>query len=160
MSAITITIRDEEPPPTATVLLHFGNTTDRSARSKSANVIKYHDRWIGLLDDTGRFALSVYALIDIGKDRVLEQMPHGVYGTSTVGDVLNAGFTMMPTSIGPARFAPMAALQPFHYSILLPLAGLSTRLLDEGDESLAAVRGSILPEVQRLLELFNPTVGG
>jgi hypothetical protein len=156
MNRVTIQIRQEAPPPEATVLLHLGSADERAIRTKVANVVKNHDRWIDLFDVAGRFAISVYALIGIDERTVLDQMPHKEYGRSTVGAVLAAGFEMLPTSIAPLLHPDLQQLQRFHYSIMLAAKGLAVRLLEADDRAVAHAASVVEPEVRRLSALFSP----
>jgi len=158
MSYFQILIRDEQLPADTTVLLHLGSSDERSFKKKLDNLLRGHDGWIGVLDDAGRFAVSAYALNQVDEVTILRQMRHGQYGRSTVGDVRDAGYRMLPTSITLARGDNLIRdLQPYHYSILLRTSGLQIRLLDEPDE-LEQAKQFIKPDLRRLLGLFEPTL--
>ncbi|MCP5031624.1 MAG: hypothetical protein GY939_07440 [Actinomycetia bacterium] len=154
-SRITFTIRDEAPPNDAVVLLHLGADDRKAMSHKRENVLKHHDRWIDKFDDAGRFTISVYALIDVEERFVLEKMPHSRFGRSSVGDVLKAGFEMIPTSIS-VRGTSLIELQPYHYSIVLPTKGCETGLLAQREID-PSIIGAVEADLRQLIALFKPT---
>jgi hypothetical protein len=89
-----ITLRPDELTQDTEVLLHFGNGDRRSIQKVSKEVVDRHDYWVGVIDRCGRFAVSVYALVGIDEEVIAREMPHRVYGRSTVGEIRNAGFEL------------------------------------------------------------------
>jgi hypothetical protein len=155
---ITITLRDEPLPSDTTVLLQFGNGGRRSAAQLSNQIAKRHDYWFGVIDQHGRFAVSVYALIGIPEERVSREMHHRMYGRTTVGHVRDAGFEIRGSTVEfDGILRSTWELQPFHQSIFLPISGSETRLLSN-KTLLTEFENLVRPHVETLLQLFEPSV--
>jgi hypothetical protein len=160
MVDVKITVRDGALPDDATVLLHMGESRRRSVATKVGNIVKQHDRWMGVFDEHGRFAVSAYALDGIDEELVLREMPHPRFGRSTVGRVVNEGFELLPTSVDLRFMQPrVRQLQAHHYSIMLPVPGSTMRFLDEDIDVVALeLRHELEVELRRLLDLFAPVL--
>ncbi len=153
---ISITLRDEPLPSNVTVLLQFGNGGRKSAGQLADQATKRHDYWQGVLDDCGRFAISVYALIDIPEERIAKVMHHTMYGRATVGDVKDAGFAIQGSTISfEGMLASTRDIQRFHQTIFLGTAGVSEHLLENKIRRLE-LEALVRPEIDGLLELFEP----
>lgn len=87
-----ITVHPHHLTEDTAVLLHFGDGGERAVLAVSQLVIDRHDHWVGVIDGCGRFAVSAYVLAGIDEDVIAREMPHRVYGRSTVGEVRSAGF--------------------------------------------------------------------
>ena len=148
-----ITIRTEALPPATTVLLHMGNRDDRAVRVKVENVLRAHDYWFGVLDGRGRFAVSAYALVNVDEATILDLVPHGRYGRSTIGRVSSAGFELLPTSI--SILGATRDLQDHHYSVLLAIPGLNSSVRAAAEPMREGLRRPVADELQRLLDLFD-----
>ncbi len=155
---ITITLRNEPLPSETTVLLQFGNGGRRSVAQLSNRVAKRHDYWFGVIDERGRFAISVYALIGIPEERVSREMHHRMYGRTTVGQVRDAGFEIKGSTVAfDGMLRATRELQPFHQSIFLPVTGSETQLVSD-PSLLGEYKNLVRPHVETLLQLFEPSV--
>ena len=155
---ITITLRDEPLPSETTVLLQFGSGGRRSAAQLSNQVTKRHDYWFGVIDERGRFAISVYPLIGIPEERVSREMHHRMFGRTTVGQVRDAGFEVKASTVEfDGMLQATRELQPFHQSIFLPVSGSETQLLSD-QALLVEYENVVRPHVEVLFQLFEPSV--
>jgi FAD/FMN-containing dehydrogenase len=124
-----ITIRNEPLPENTEVLLHFGNGDERSVQKVAKEIVDRHDFWLGVIDDHGRFAVSVYALVGITEDVIAREMPHRMHGRSTVGEVRDSGFDLVGSSVELDRMPPgLARIQPWHSTVFLRMEGFAGQL--------------------------------
>jgi FAD/FMN-containing dehydrogenase len=149
-----ITIRNDPIPMDIEVLLHFGNGDQRSAQKVAKEVVDRHDFWLGVIDDYGRFAVSVYALVGITEDVIAREMPHRVYGRSTVGAVRATGFELVGSTIQMQRMPPgLERIQPWHSTVFLCLDGFEGKLTGHPERSVYETE--VRAELAVLFSLFE-----
>lgn len=154
---VRILIRGVAPPDDATVLLHFGDGSERAVRRVTEEIVDRHDYWLGVLDERGRLAVSVYALDGISEEGIARMMPHNAYGRSTAGRVRSAGFEIVGSTIDFDRMPPgLRSIQQWHSTVFLRLEGFAFKLaerIDVADSLIAPVR----VELRELFGLFQRT---
>lgn len=150
-----ISVRDQAVPTHATVVLHMGRGDSRGNRQVLRNIRRGHDHWFGVLDSSGRFAVSAYVLDGLDEATLLAAVPNDTFGRSTVGDLTDDGFLLLPTTIRIPPSVPAFNFQPWHFSILLPVRGEPTALADD-DELWQAISEPVEDELARLFRRFEP----
>jgi hypothetical protein len=150
-----ITLRPDELTQDTEVLLHFGNGDRRSIQKVSKEVVDRHDYWVGVIDRCGRFAVSVYALVGIDEEVIAREMPHRVYGRSTVGEIRNAGFELVASTVEMDRMPPgLSRIQPWHSTVFLRTPG-HEGVLAELSVEVAKSIVEVQPELEVLFSLFE-----
>lgn len=148
-----ITLRNDPLPMDTQVLLHFGNGDERSVQKVAKEIVDRHDFWVGVIDDHGRFAVSVYALVGITEDVIAREMPHRIYGRSTVGEVRDSGFDLVGSSVELDRMPPgLARIQPWHSTVFLRMEGFAGKLTGLAESSDFEIQ--VQSELTLLFSLF------
>lgn len=140
-------------PDDTTLVIHMGAG---AAGNLIANMLTFHDSYAGVIDEFGRFMVSVYATVDgVTQADITSAMPQKQFGTATFATIGTAGFHLYPTTIVGLETPAIADLQRVHFDIEVP----ATPRVSVGDLSEAeaeAVRSELLDPVERVLELFKP----
>lgn len=119
----------ESLPPDATVLIHMGSGAVEHIVSAAMRNYRY-----SLIRDNGYgyFTVSVFAPITWSEEEIVMMMRHGSFARTTVGDVLKAGFDLLPTSdFDDVEDVQDRLLQEAHYDIILRLDDDPSHLVDE-----------------------------
>ena len=120
---VTIAVRGQTVPDSATVVLQLGAGDERSRSQMVDKMRREHDFWCGVLDIRGRFAISVYVLDGLDEADLLAIAPHSFFGRSSVREIEET-FELVPTTISMPRKFPTDRFQPWHFSVLLPEPGV------------------------------------
>jgi hypothetical protein len=144
----------QEPnlPADGVLIIHMG--TGDPARFVNT-VLASHDAWLRFTD-RGRFAFSVFAASTEGeRDNIIGSFPHGKYGTATVAEVVAAGFELVATNTIDINDDVLAAIQPFHYSIVVG-EGFERTLLGANEATIEALSVELLKKLTDAFALFVP----
>jgi hypothetical protein len=111
----------------------------------------------------GIFAVSVFAVAEgVAESTILDALAQRSFARSTVGDVTEGGFELLPTSVVDPDLAPdLEAIQRVHFDVVLAaLADDRLWTIDplEDEELEQLVSRNLRPQAEHLLALFGPRV--
>lgn len=145
----------EEPADDDVFVIHMGAG---AADPVVFGAIRNHDAYIGLIDDAGRFTVSVFAVMSgVTEAMIVNAMPQGQFGRATFGEIRRSGLRYLATSIVERDQSPeWGLLQGVHYDLLLPVDGRASHVVDLTPPELSELRLELVGPVTAVLELFAP----
>lgn len=151
-----VQIRHSSPPADDDVfVIHMGAG---SVDVAIAGAIRNHDEYIGLLDQRGRFTVSVFAaMAGVSVAAILEALPQGQYGRARFGDLRRHRVAHLATTIlDPSHTPQMVNLQRVHFDLILPVPGIERSVAEVGPHELDVIRQRLHRPAANLLALFDP----
>lgn len=145
----------EPPADDDVVVIHMGAGL---LDAVVAGALRNHDSYIGLLDDIGRFTISVFAVTaGVSEVEILEALPQGQFGRAAFGDLRRRSFDVLATSVlDRAQPVEMQRLQRVHFDVVIPVPGSATPVGELSPADLAALRERLGEPVASVLALFVP----
>lgn len=137
----------------ATLVVHMGAGAIDSVTA--AAVRNY--RQYASFRPPGLLTVSVFAAEGgVTVQEIVDAMPHGKFGTTSIRQVLNQGFEMIKTYITGTPLEPR--LMEVHYDIILNIGTWLPSIVDgqPSEEDVESVEHLIRDESARLMALFEP----